>query len=151
MSTTHHFRIPKMTDRVIFAAFSREVRQYLDSLQADGLTLTGPDGTGRPRCTVSRVSFTGPGDAPHEPVDLRQNYGCNGLHSRVRGHIFDSVKTSKLPYDAAVRGVLVLACVHFGDTFEVQSEAGTEPYAWTKVSLLQVFPHHADAIDRVLP
>lgn len=124
--TRHWVRRPAQEPSGAFDALARDAAALFIRAAGEGITVTGPDGSGGPIITGERIAFNGnPGCEPLVwPADvsapdavaealLRVGVGEAGERRRF-------VKTNRLPYDSIVEEFLRLAAVRYGASFSVE-------------------------------
>lgn len=158
MGYTHYWIRPREIPAGVWAEIGRDVQRVLEALpeQVPGgctyggapLRICGGGGRGKPEITAEEIYFNGDAGAglAHETFWLpRVAYGEPAVARlgdgiAVIGH-WHFCKTARKPYDLAVCAALLVAKVHVGLQFAVNSDGDEDEESW---------PHARDLVARVL-
>jgi hypothetical protein len=127
MGLTHTWRRPTELPATAFNAAVADARKILGQA---GIPLAGFDGTGSPILESNHIVFNGANGACCEPFEIRQIE----FDRRGRPQVTSFCKTQGLPYDLAVKAVLIILKAHLGPDFKVMSDETNE--RWERASAL---------------
>lgn len=152
MGYTHYWKWNTLPDAGRFAQWSEDVKTLIDSLflypEITGgvLNICGPDGTGNPELSDTRVAFNGDDSADeahesfiidlHNPKPLSTLLGAGFTDDLA---LFDSFcKTGREPYDLVVTSALIRLGYHFPDV-EISSDGWEEDWQEGSQLCQQIF------------
>lgn len=152
MGYTHYWKWNTLPDPGRFAQWSEDVKTLIDSLflypelTGGALNICGPDGTGSPVLTATKVAFNGDEaeDEAHESfiIDLHSPKPLSALLGATFPDdmaLFDSFcKTAREPYDLVVTAALIRLAHHFPDV-EISSDGWLEDWQEGSQLCQQIF------------
>jgi hypothetical protein len=96
------------------------------------VALRGPDGTGDPIISPTRLAFNGDAarNGAADPFFFAQDARVEGSASESDARELASCDTALLPYDLAVCASLLIAKYHLGDALLLRSDGKVEELGW---------------------
>jgi hypothetical protein len=99
-------------------------RKMGDVVRVSGVSLAGPDGTGKPIVNVNtgEVAFNGVEGEDYETFRWPPDFVTGQASPTDQNSVFDFCKTGRLPYDAVVAACLAVAQEVLGESMTVEAD-----------------------------
>jgi hypothetical protein len=93
-------------------------------VRVSGVSLAGPDGTGKPIVNVNtgEVAFNGVEGEDYETFRWPPDFVTGQASPTDQNSVFDFCKTGRLPYDAVVAACLAVAQEVLGESMTVEAD-----------------------------
>lgn len=115
MGLTNYWQRPAIIPSDRFSRILTDVQLLLPHM---GVALAGVEGIGKPVVTAEMIGMNGQTPNAVEPFVLRQAE----IDLRGDGVVRQYCKTEGLPYDLAVKAVLIVLRQHIGDDYKISSD-----------------------------